>query len=107
MTPMTCPFCAAPGLLKLDRKSRPYWSCRGCAVRLFLHSDQSFLGFSLLAGMVASIGKDRWMGEISRARASLQLPGTLVAEAQERPAAPEGQDKVQPAAQDVSDEKVR
>lgn len=107
MTPMTCPLCGTPGLLKLDKKSRPYWSCRGCAVRLFLHSDQSFLGFSLLAGMVAAIGKDRWQDEISRARASLQLPGSLVAETPEHPGAPEAHKEVQPAIQNVSNQKVR
>jgi hypothetical protein len=107
MTPMTCPFCSQAGLLKLDRKSRPYWSCRGCAVRVFLHSDQSFLGFSLLAGMVGSLGRERWLGEISRARSSLQLPGSLVAETPDRPAAAEARDGVQPTVQNVSDEKVR
>lgn len=81
MTMMACPFCASAGQVRLDRRSRPYWSCTGCATRVFMHTDVGFLGFSLISGMVGSLGKDRWAGELARARGVVNVPIAVAPEA--------------------------
>jgi len=81
MAAMSCPFCASGGQLRLDKKDRPYWSCLGCGSRVFLHTDVGFLGFALVSGMVGAMGRERWTGEIAKARGAMALPPAFAARA--------------------------
>lgn len=45
----TCPFCGGWGMLKLDKKGRPYFSCETCWSRLFIKTQTALEGFGQLS----------------------------------------------------------
>lgn len=57
----TCIFCLTPDCfeVKLDKKSRPYFSCGMCGARTFIRGEMSMRGPSLLWGPLASAFRSR------------------------------------------------
>jgi hypothetical protein len=39
-----------------------------------MHTDRALLGFSLISGIVSSIGAEQWMAHLQRARAGVDSP---------------------------------
>lgn len=50
--------------MAFDRKGNPMWDCRGCS-RTFFRDAKSALAFSVLSGIVSSIGRVAWLSWVN------------------------------------------
>jgi len=57
MLDLNCVFCLTEGagMIRLDKKGRPFFKCRWCGTKAFMYTEAAFAGLRALAGMVGSI----------------------------------------------------
>jgi hypothetical protein len=52
-----CPMCASPGMIRISKAGRPYFSCRFCYTRLFMNSERATRNFRFADGYFAAFEK--------------------------------------------------
>jgi len=60
-----CLGCGAPSEARIDKKGRPYFKCRMCALTIFMASEVAVAGIAMARELVRSVGADKWRSAVS------------------------------------------
>ena len=53
-----CPFCGAEAVLGVDRRTRPYLTCKLCGTQVFCHTLAGFGGLLALVGAAIKVAEE-------------------------------------------------